>query len=214
MAKTSSSTSYASPQANTTLGGDSLLDLDYLSTSYDFEEQDERDREAHLRSQGVRTTMKFNYNPKAYTEEEMEAIRHGVRTFGVGNWKLIKQANPTVLHKRTVVNIKDKHRTMVKRGEIPAELGKHIAPTRKQRQVFTTREKFAIVLGVRKLGEGRWADIRLDFLDVLHSQDGESIKDCYRNMTKSGVKSKMESWIQAKSAQISPDGSETVVVID
>jgi hypothetical protein len=52
-----------------------------------------------------------------FTEEEMEAIREGVRRFGKGNWTTIRINSGGVLLSRTNVNIKDCYRTMEKRGE-------------------------------------------------------------------------------------------------
>lgn len=52
-----------------------------------------------------------------FTHDEEEAIREGVKKFGVGNWKHIK-ANDRRLNARTSVQIKDKYRTMLQKGEI------------------------------------------------------------------------------------------------
>merc|ERR1712157_162881 len=52
-----------------------------------------------------------------FTEEEVEAIKLGIDTCGVGNWIEIKREYP-VLNGRTNVQIKDKYRNMKKNGEI------------------------------------------------------------------------------------------------
>jgi hypothetical protein len=52
-----------------------------------------------------------------FTEEEMEAIRAGVRRFGKGDWTTIRINSGGVLMNRTNVNIKDCYRNMEKRGE-------------------------------------------------------------------------------------------------
>lgn len=54
---------------------------------------------------------------RKFSHEEEEAIREGVKKFGVGNWKHIK-ANDERLLGRTAVQIKDKYRTMLQHGEI------------------------------------------------------------------------------------------------
>jgi hypothetical protein len=54
---------------------------------------------------------------RRFTEEEMEAIRAGVRRFGEGKWTYIRINSGGVLLSRTNVNIKDCYRNMVKRGE-------------------------------------------------------------------------------------------------
>lgn len=54
---------------------------------------------------------------RRFTEEEMEAIRSGVRRFGEGKWTYIRINSGGVLLSRTNVNIKDCYRNMVKRGE-------------------------------------------------------------------------------------------------
>lgn len=62
------------------------------------------------RSQKLKKKRKF-------TEEEMEAIRAGVRRFKKGDWTTIRINSGGVLMHRTNVNIKDCYRNMEKRGE-------------------------------------------------------------------------------------------------
>jgi hypothetical protein len=52
-----------------------------------------------------------------FTPDEEDAIREGVKRFGVGNWKYIKE-NDSRLDARTTVQIKDKYRTLLQKGEV------------------------------------------------------------------------------------------------
>jgi hypothetical protein len=52
-----------------------------------------------------------------FTPEEEDAIREGVKRYGVGNWKHIKE-NDSRLGARTTVQIKDKYRNLLQKGEI------------------------------------------------------------------------------------------------
>lgn len=52
-----------------------------------------------------------------FTTEETDAVRLGVALFGVGCWKDIQESDSRLKH-RTTVQIKDKYRTMVNRGEL------------------------------------------------------------------------------------------------
>ena len=52
-----------------------------------------------------------------FTTDEEDAIRDGVKRFGVGNWKHIKNNDPRLVD-RTTVQIKDKYRTMLLKGDI------------------------------------------------------------------------------------------------
>jgi hypothetical protein len=56
-----------------------------------------------------------------WTEEEKEAVKKGVESFGVGRWKDIKLRFGSLLRNRTSVQIKDCWRTMVLRGEVNPE---------------------------------------------------------------------------------------------
>lgn len=53
----------------------------------------------------------------SFTLEEADAIREGVRRFGIGKWKIIKMSDSRLKH-RTPVQIKDKFRNMLRAGEI------------------------------------------------------------------------------------------------
>ena len=53
-----------------------------------------------------------------WTEQEKNIVRIGVKRFGPGHWKEIKNAYPQILRNRTVVQIKDCWRTMSKSGEL------------------------------------------------------------------------------------------------
>ncbi|GAX27029.1 hypothetical protein FisN_9Lh345 [Fistulifera solaris] len=52
-----------------------------------------------------------------FTPEEEDAIREGVKRYGVGHWKHIKE-NDSRLGARTTVQIKDKYRNLLQKGEI------------------------------------------------------------------------------------------------
>lgn len=52
-----------------------------------------------------------------FTSDEEDAIRDGVKRFGVGNWKHIKNNDPRLVD-RTTVQIKDKYRNMLLKGDI------------------------------------------------------------------------------------------------
>ena len=53
-----------------------------------------------------------------WSQDEMEFLREGVKMFGVGNWSKIRDRYPFQNCHKNSVAIKDKYRTMVKRGEI------------------------------------------------------------------------------------------------
>jgi hypothetical protein len=53
-----------------------------------------------------------------FTEEEDEALKEGIKLFGVGKWAKIKYKFPEVLRNRTSVMIKDRYRNLLKQGRI------------------------------------------------------------------------------------------------
>ena len=60
---------------------------------------------------------------RVWTEAEMTAIKEGCRQGLVGKWAEIKKMYEVVLQHRTSGQIKDKHRTMLNRGELADVLG-------------------------------------------------------------------------------------------
>jgi hypothetical protein len=95
-----------------------------------------------------------------FTDDETRAIRNGVERFGVGHWSTIKKVYGRILENRSNVQIKDAYRTMLKAGD-----GAPASPETKskRRRTFTDREKNAIVVGVRRLGLGKWKEIQTTF---------------------------------------------------
>ena len=55
---------------------------------------------------------------KPFTHEEDDAILKGLETFGTSQWKEIKLAHAQTLRNRTVIQIKDRYRTMIKNNII------------------------------------------------------------------------------------------------
>jgi hypothetical protein len=53
---------------------------------------------------------------RAFTLEEKNALRLGIKKFGVGKWSLIKSEYSDIFRYRTSVQIKDLHRTMAKKS--------------------------------------------------------------------------------------------------
>eukprot|EP00978_Attheya_sp_CCMP212_P049182 scaffold629202_cov55-Attheya_sp.AAC.1 len=58
--------------------------------------------------------------------------------------------------------------------------------TSKRRRTFSDREKNAIVVGVRRLGLGKWKEIQTTFGATLQHRSTVQIKDCFRTMVKRG----------------------------
>ena len=85
------------------------------------------DAEDVTSNRSTRTKMKTNFlgsfddtlsttqKRKPFTDEEMNAIKMGVKEFGIGHWSKIKDTFKEILQHRTNVNLKDKYRTICKR---------------------------------------------------------------------------------------------------
>ena len=77
---------------------------------------------AQNRSPAIRPQRSLGGNKrkkrKMWTEEEKEAVKKGVRFYGVGHWSQIKCMFPVELRSRTGTQIKDCFRTMLKHKEI------------------------------------------------------------------------------------------------
>mmetsp|Transcript_19086 Transcript_19086/g.41282 ORF Transcript_19086/g.41282 Transcript_19086/m.41282 type:complete len:536 (+) Transcript_19086:71-1678(+) len=149
---------------------------------------------------------------KRFSQNEKEAVRKGVEQFGPGQWKQIKEAHLPLLHARTTVQIKDCYRTMLKRGDIPPDLGEEAlrklaqakaektggpydpatAGKRQKKRKFTNDEKNAILAGISTKGFGHWEQIRQEHFDILGHRTSLQIKDCFRTMVKLGQAQRIE----------------------
>lgn len=58
---------------------------------------------------------------RRWTPEEKNAVKEGVKMYGVGNWASIKKEYKDILQNRTGVQIKDVWRTMLNTGEVLCE---------------------------------------------------------------------------------------------
>lgn len=78
---------------------------------------------------------------RGFSQAEVEAILEGLDKFGVGKWAEIKAASGGILDGRTSVQIKDKYRTMLKRGVIKeADFIRLQSPPRKTRVVDSSQQ--------------------------------------------------------------------------
>jgi hypothetical protein len=68
----------------------------------------------------VKPSSKNHINRKTgrWSEEEVEAVRQGVTSFGIGNWVKIRDHSNGQLFRRTGVQIKDKYRQMCLAGKL------------------------------------------------------------------------------------------------
>jgi hypothetical protein len=68
----------------------------------------------------VKPSSKNHTNRKTgrWSEEEVEAVRRGVASFGIGNWVKIRDHSNGQLFRRTGVQIKDKYRDMCRAGKL------------------------------------------------------------------------------------------------
>lgn len=69
--------------------------------------------------EGVFDSMGNVLRRHPWTPEEVAALISGYEKYGMGKWARIKQEHGYVLRNRTSVQIKDKFRTMQRRGELP-----------------------------------------------------------------------------------------------
>jgi hypothetical protein len=88
------------------------------------------DNATRLPKKSTVTLESFNRNPKlgtrnriTWTAEEKEALKEGLRRYGIGGWKdiLLDVHLGSLLRSRTNVDLKDKYRTMIKSREITEE---------------------------------------------------------------------------------------------
>mmetsp|Transcript_14339 Transcript_14339/g.20630 ORF Transcript_14339/g.20630 Transcript_14339/m.20630 type:complete len:252 (+) Transcript_14339:134-889(+) len=104
---------------------------------------------------------------KAWTAEEKNAIKSGIKKLAKGKWADIKEEYSEILADRTSVMIKDCYRTMVASGEIVEEEGIGEEPE----EVEKTAEKVVTMsesefVGAEKRGQKR----RLDEQSELHGR--------------------------------------------
>jgi hypothetical protein len=68
----------------------------------------------------VKPTTKNHTNRKTgpWTDAEVDAVRQGIARFGIGNWRKIRDNSDGRLDRRTGMQIKDKHRQMVRSGQL------------------------------------------------------------------------------------------------
>lgn len=67
----------------------------------------------------VKKSQQKSYDGRrVWTDQEKQAVKQGIRDFGVGQWAEIKKRWKVVLKDRTSQQIKDCYRTMLKRGEL------------------------------------------------------------------------------------------------
>ena len=91
---------------------------EYFPSEEESEEEslDEMPGTYHIRRDPI--VIKKSQNPRKphrkYTEEERKAIMASVAKFGKGKWKEIKTYSGAVLSKRSTVQIKDCHRTILR----------------------------------------------------------------------------------------------------
>jgi hypothetical protein len=55
---------------------------------------------------------------RAFTQEEKNALRLGIKKFGVGKWSLIKSEYNEIFRYRSAVQIKDLYRTLAKNSAL------------------------------------------------------------------------------------------------
>lgn len=58
----------------------------------------------------------FGFKQRKFTPNEVEWLIEGIRIHGAGKWKIILDSFP--FRNRTSVNLKDKYRNMIQKGEI------------------------------------------------------------------------------------------------
>jgi hypothetical protein len=87
----------------------------FMSSDDEFETETLRSRVETKRPPPPRSLSRTK---RFFTPEETQAVRDGVRRFGPGNWTTIKWNCNGRLQNRSTVQIKDKYRNMVQKGEI------------------------------------------------------------------------------------------------
>ena len=118
---------------------------------------------------------------KAWSNEEVAAIRTGVAEYGEGQWVAILNRHGDVFSGRTNVDIKDKWRNMKK---LPWAAGATPGGLRQPRRLWSADEVEALRNGVRILGEGNWSAILKLSRDTFTGRTSVNLKDKWRNMNK------------------------------
>jgi hypothetical protein len=89
-------------------------DSDYSDAEYDGD----REGASPRHKQAAPKRFKGPRSRDFFTVEEVEAIKEGVRRWGVGKWAEIKKHSQGRLDNRTSVQIKDKYRNLVRTNQI------------------------------------------------------------------------------------------------